>query len=182
MLHPHLQVTADEVPTRYISEAIEASRRFYQEHGVSYWTDIVEAEKERGERYITDLGKSRWLTSFCGFGNNDIMGVFDASNIFELSEDVLSDISEGLSIMLRGYHSIGIQSFNLSLYSGPLNSKTRYFCVHSRMISRPDVRAMYTADTGFMERLHDEVVVETKPEDVASKMKVVANRPPSGKP
>jgi galactose-1-phosphate uridylyltransferase len=59
----------------------------------------------------------------------------------------------------------------MSLFSGPLDSQLQHFSVHARMISRPDVKPLYTTDTGFMERLHDEVIVETKPEDVASKIR-----------
>jgi galactose-1-phosphate uridylyltransferase len=153
---------------------MEASRVFYQKNGVSYWDDIVDAEKENEERFITELGGSRWMTSFCGLGNNDVMGVVDASNILELGEGALGALSEGLSTMLRGYHTIGVQGFNMSLFSGPLETQSQHFNVHIRMISRPDVRPMYTSDAGFMERLHDEVVVETKPEDVALKMRAVS--------
>jgi len=177
MVHPHLQIIADETPTRYINEAMEASQRFIRKNGVSYWDDLVEAERECGDRFIADVGESRWLASFCGLGNNDVVGIFAKSSLFELSEEALNDIAEGLSIMLRGYHSIGVQGFNLSLYSGPLNVKTQGFNVHLHMISRPDIRAMYTADTGFMERLHDEIVVETRPEDVALRIRGVVNRP-----
>ena len=175
MLHPHFQVIADEAATRYISETIEASRVFHQKNNVCYWDDLVEAEKENEERFITELGGSTWLTSFCGLGNNDVMGVFEASNILELSDSALEEISKGLSIMLRGYHAIGVQGFNMSLFSGPIDNKEQHFRVHSRMISRPDIRQIYTSDAGFLERLHDEVVVETRPEDIASKMRTVVN-------
>ena len=171
MLHPHLQVTADEVPTLYISESISSSKKFYDKHGVSYWLDLVEAEREIGNRYIMDVGESAWLSSFSSLGNNELLGILKASNLFELSEQQLRDYSLGLTTMLRGYHQIGVQAFNLSLYSGPLDSKMPSFSVHSRMISRPDVKTVYTADTGFMERLHEEIVVETMPEEVASKMR-----------
>ena len=172
MLHPHFQVIADEAPTRYLHETLEASRIFHDKHGVSYWSDIIEAEKEKSERFIAELGDSNWITSFCGLGNNDVVGVIDASNLFEMSEAKLGDISKGLSSILKGYNSLGVQGFNMSLFSGPLDSQSRDFRVHLRMISRPDVKPLQTADTGFMERLHDEVVVETKPEDAASKIRL----------
>jgi galactose-1-phosphate uridylyltransferase len=181
MLHPHLQIIADEVPTLYLSEAIASSERYYEENGVSYWLDLIEAEYDLGERYIADFGGSSWLTSFCGMGNNEILGVLKASNLFELSESQLSDYSDGLSMMLKGYHKMGVQAFNLSLYSGALDVDTRGFSVHSRMISRPDVKSVYTADTGFMERLHDEIVVETMPEDVASRMREAISEQRAGK-
>ncbi len=171
MLHPHFQVIADEAPTRYIYEALEASRVFQEKHGVSYWSDIVEAEEENLERFIGGFGGSKWYTSFCGFGNNNVVGVVDASNLFEMSEATLGDFSKGLSAMLKGYNALGVQGFNMSMFSGPLDTQSRHFSVHLRMISRPDVKPLYTTDTGFMERLHDEVVVETMPEDVASKIR-----------
>jgi UDPglucose--hexose-1-phosphate uridylyltransferase len=171
MLHPHFQVIADEAPTRYLYEAFEASRVFHGKHGLSYWSDIVKAEEEILERFIGGFSGSKWYTSFCGFRNNDVVGVVDASNLFEMSEATLGDFSEGLSAMLRGYNAIGVQGFNMSMFSGPLDTQSRHFSVHARMISRPDVKPLYTTDTGFMERLHDEVIVETKPEDVASKIR-----------
>jgi len=59
------------------------------------------------------------------------------------------------------------------MFSGPLDAQLQDFSIHLRMISRPDVKPIYTADAGFLERLHDEVVVETRPEDVASKIRSV---------
>ena len=100
-----------------------------------------------------------------------MVGVIDASNIFEINEATLGDLSEGLSAMLKGYNALGVQGFNMSIFSGPLDSHLRDFSVHLRMISRPDVKPIYTTDTGFMERLQDEVVVETRPEDAASKIR-----------
>ncbi len=171
MLHPHFQVIADEVPTHYLYDVLEASRIFHEKHGLSYWRDIVEAEEENLERFITKFGGSNWYTSFCGLGNNDVVGVVDASNIFEMNEATLGDLAEGLSAMLKGYSALGVQGFNMSIFSGPLDSHLRDFSVHLRMISRPDVKPIYTTDAGFMERLHDEVVIETKPEDAASKIR-----------
>jgi galactose-1-phosphate uridylyltransferase len=175
MLHPHFQVISDELPTRYLYEVLEASRIFKEKHGVSYWREIVEVEDKIQERFIAEFGETKWFTSFCGLGNNDVIGVVDYANVFEMDEKPLMDLSKGLSAMLRGYKSLGVQGFNMSLFSGPLDSKSHDFSVHLRMISRPDVKPLYTTDTGFMERLHDEVVVETKPEDVATRIRSIVN-------
>ena len=177
MLHPHLQVIADETPTHYLSECIAASVDYFEVKGSSYWLDVVEAERRGGERYVEDFGESSWLSSFCPLGNNEVQGILRASNLLELTGKQLEDYSTGLSAMLRGYQGSGVQAFNLSLFSGPLDRATPGFSVHSRMISRPDMKAVYTADTGFMERLHDEIVVETMPEEVASRMRAAIASP-----
>ena len=181
MLHPHLQVIADDVPTHYLSESIASSEEFYQKHGASYWLDLIEVERELRDRYIADIGESSWLSSFSSLGNNELQGIVKASNFFEMTDRQLSDYSMGLSKMLEGYQRIGVQAFNLSLYSGPLDVNTPSFSVHSRMISRPDVKNFQTADTGFMERLHDEIVVETLPEEVASRVRVSISQAPAGR-
>jgi UDPglucose--hexose-1-phosphate uridylyltransferase len=171
MVHPHFQVIADEAPTRYLYEVLKSSDAYQRKYGVNYWSDIVGAEEENNERYIGEFGASKWYTSFCGLGNNDVVGVVEATNLFEMTPTTINDFSEGLTATLRGYNALGVQGFNMSLFSGPLDSQMQHFKVHARIISRPDVKPLYTADTGFMERLHDEIVLETKPEDVASKIR-----------
>jgi UDPglucose--hexose-1-phosphate uridylyltransferase len=173
MIHPHFQVIADEAPTGYLHRTLKASKTYHEKNGTSYWRDIVETEKAKNERYIGDFGESHWYATYCGLGNNDVTGVVDASNLFEMTPKAIEDFSHGLVAILRGYHSISVQGFNLSIFSGPLDAHEESFRIHARIISRPDVKPLYTADAGFLERLHDEIVVETKPEDVAIKIRAV---------
>ena len=171
MIHPHFQVIADEAPTLYTSETLKTSKTYLRKHGVNYWDDTAQTEKQLGKRYIADFGETKWYTSYSGLGNNDTVGVTDATNLLEMTPQTIRDLSRGLTATLRGYHSIGVQGFNMSLFSAPLNKHTSYYRVHLRIISRPDVKQLYTADTGFLERLHNEVVVETMPEEVAQKIR-----------
>ena len=172
ILHPHFQVVVDETPTRYVNEVIEASRDYRLKVGRSYWDDLVEVERGLGERFIAEIGSSSWLASFCPFGNNDVMGIpFGSAHLLDLDEGLVGDLARGISAILSGYHEMGVQSFNLALFSGPFDAEVAPFPVHVRMISRPNVRHMYTADAGFMERLHEEVVVETSPEGTAASLR-----------
>ncbi len=66
---------------------------------------------------------------------------------------------------------MGVESFNLTTYSGPAKGGADGFNLHMRLVSRPPPTPYYTSDIGFMEGLHFERVVETMPEDVASIMK-----------
>jgi galactose-1-phosphate uridylyltransferase len=172
ILHPHYQVLVDSTPTRYVNEVNEALGEYHLKFGGSYWDDLVEVEKGLGERFIAEIGSSNWLASFCPFGNNDVIGISSESpHILDLDKDLVGDLARGISAILTGYHKNGVQSFNLALFSGPLDAQVSSFPVHVRMISRPSVRQMYTADAGFMEMLHEEVIVETSPEDTAKSLK-----------
>jgi len=46
-----------------------------------------------------------------------------------------------------------------------------YYSLNVKLISRPSPNIFYTCDAGFMERLHDEMVIETRPEKTAEELK-----------
>ena len=66
---------------------------------------------------------------------------------------------------------MGVGSFNLITFSGPVDESIDYYSFHVKVISRPFPRGLYSNDTGPFERLQDERVIETLPEDVAQQMR-----------
>ena len=67
---------------------------------------------------------------------------------------------------------MGIGSFNLIIYSGAagVNESDSYW-LNAKLISRPYPKAIYTSDTGPMERLEDVWVIDTLPEEVVAGIK-----------
>jgi galactose-1-phosphate uridylyltransferase len=170
--HPHLQILAEHKPTQRLDELIQSSQAYCQRYGSNYWSDLTAAEKEGGERFIGETGGVTWLASYAPQGNNEVLGVFsDISTVLMMGEQHIWDFSEGLSRILAGYHEIGVKSFNMTMYSGPFDQDLNYYSLHIKMVSRPNPKVFYTNDSGFMERLQNEVVVETRPEDVAEKLR-----------
>jgi UDPglucose--hexose-1-phosphate uridylyltransferase len=168
ILHPHFQVVAEERPTRYVNETAEASARYMKLAGTGFWHDLVKVERATGERFIGDVEDTSWLASFAPLGNNEVIGVADGtSGLLDLDDRTVVGLAAGMSAVLRGYHRLGVQAFNASIYSGPLSRPSSSFPSHVRMISRPSPKQFNTADSGFLERLHDEVVAETMPESTA---------------
>jgi galactose-1-phosphate uridylyltransferase len=80
-------------------------------------------------------------------------------------------LCDGLSRILKYYHKIGIESFNMVIFSGPLDKELRYFNLNLKIISRPCLKPIYTNDSGFMERIHYEPIIETKPESLAKELR-----------
>ena len=77
-----------------------------------------------------------------------------------------------LSRTLRAYGEIGMGSFNLVTFSGPIGGNKAYFYwMSARLISRPYPKGIYTSDTGPMERLQDVWATDTLPEELARRMK-----------
>ncbi len=174
IIHPHIQLIADNRPTYLVEAYLEASHRYYRKHHSNYWLKLVSEEEKRGERFIGRTKRIAWLASFAPIGNNEVLAVFeDAQSITGLDEKDVSSFSKGLTRVLRGYHALGVRSFNMSTYSAPAGVKTEHFRLSARIVSRPAPRQFYTSDAGFMEALHHERIVEALPEDLAETMRQV---------
>lgn len=173
IIHPHVQIFADGRPTVRLRRLTEASKAYRGKNKSNYWSDLVEAEASNRERFIGKSGLVAWLASFAPLGNKEVMGIFsDTSSLAGLKGSSLSRFCEGLHSVLKGYHAMGVQSFNLATLSGPCDEDwSDFYLLNVRLIARPNPAPFYTGDNGFMERFHQEPVIETMPEDLAERLK-----------
>lgn len=173
IIHPHVQLTVDPDPTSRLQEFIRSSRSYFDREGSNYWSDLVEAERDKKERFIGETGSAVWITSFAPEGNSEVVAVFTGiSAMTHLKKRGLGDFCDGLSRILKGYHALGVQSFNMTTFSGPCDEDlSEYYLLNTKLVSRPSPRQFYTSDDGFMEKLHHESVIETMPETLAEKLR-----------
>lgn len=171
ILHPHLQLVAAREPTRLLQEELQKSRSYYGRTGKIYWQELIRAEKDLGERYIGATGEFHWIASFAPIGNKEVMGLAEHASSLAEAEHAVKDLCQGLHKILRGFSRAGVESFNMSSYSGPLHKKANYFRLHFRIIARPPVAEVYTNDRGFMEVMHGEAVIDTLPEIWAAELR-----------
>ncbi len=172
IVHPHFQLLVDRTPTFWLEETLRAGRNYRRRKGRSFWLDLLEEERG-GERWVGEGEEVCWLTPFAPSGQNEVWAVFKEASCFgEVGERGLREFSEGLSRVLRGYEELGVETFNLTSFSGPEDgSSGEYHRLSLRLISRPPLRPLYTSDSGFMERFQYEPVVETVPEEVAARLR-----------
>lgn len=172
IVHPHIQLLVDDKPTSLTGAYLRASSDYYRRHRENYWLKLIRAEEKTGERFIGRTGGGAWLAGFAPMGNNEVLAVFeDVEGLVELGRKEISDFSEGLLKVLKGYHILGIESFNMSTYSAPVGSEATGFRLSTRIVSRPVPERYYTSDAGFMEALHHERILESLPEALAEAMK-----------
>jgi galactose-1-phosphate uridylyltransferase len=166
VIHPHFQLIGEGIPTHMTGTYLEASKGYYGETGENYWSNYIKEEEKSGERFIGRTGNSVWISSFAPLGNNEISMVVEGkSSILELSKEDVSDISEGIGKIFKGYSNMGKTSFNFTTFSGL--RKMKDFHLNAKIITRPNLQKYFTADTGFMEAFHKERIVETLPESLA---------------
>lgn len=164
IIHPHLQIIAGESPTNYQQVVLDASERYAAENSTPYWTDLIEEERRLGERFIAEVGRTAWLTSFSPKGFIDIMAIFkDRPTIGDVTEADWMDFSRGLSAAMKFLDEQGFYSFNMAIYSGLGDD---HFRTHAKLIPRAVLPPMDASDINYFNMLHNEVLTIFEPEDI----------------
>lgn len=169
MVHPHVQTLVREDATAMQKHLLKHSLEYFVREQRSFWDDLLEMERNLGDRWIGENGSVAIIASFAPRGFREIQFVFpDTSAFTDLTDEHIRDFAHALVEVLRGYKELGVGSFNLNFFSGPIGERTEYCPLSAKLISRPFPRGLYSSDTGPFERLQDEWVIEYLPEDVAA--------------
>ncbi len=172
LVHPHIQCNAGYFPTFYQKQVLEACDKYHQATGRNFWSDLVEEERRRQERYIGTTGNACWLTAFAPRGRlMDVLTVFPGrSSITELSEEDFRQLATGLLNIFRYMDELNLVSFNLSTYSGTDSNR---FWTHVRIIPRSLLlyTPIETNDHFYLQVLHDESVCLLSPEVACQELK-----------
>ncbi len=172
MVHPHTQALVRTMPTAMQERLLKRSAAYHRRKGRSFWEELIETERKSGERFIGENDSLAILASFAPRGFREIQLIFhEPSNLAELGEKQIADLASAVISVLKGYRAMGVGSFNLNVFSGPIGQTLEYYPLNAKMISRPYPQGVYSSDTGPFERLQDEWVIETLPEDVANRMR-----------
>jgi galactose-1-phosphate uridylyltransferase len=172
VVHPHLQVLADVRPTLYQKTLLECSKEYYSRNGRSFWKDVLDEERQRGERYIGENDSVAALASFAPQGNREVQIIFKGtSNLMDLRDLEIAGFADCVVKLLKGYKKMGVNSFNMSTFSAPLGEELEYYSLHAKLISRPVLQPFYRNDTGILERFHHEADIEVMPETFAENIR-----------
>ena len=172
MVHPHLQVNCGEVPTNQHRIQMEACRKYYEENRSSFWQDFIEAEKEREERYIGEIGSSFW---FMGYVPQsflpDIWCIFsEHHSLTHLGEDEFFPFIKGLSRILKYLSLKNIFSFNMSLFSV---REDEHFRINARVCPRLLPRPIGNSDQTYFQTIHKETYSVWPPESVCQMIREI---------
>lgn len=170
LIHPHLQVLAGAEPCTYDRNLITASARYARTNGSNYWTDLVETEKSRGDRYIGKTGRAHWLCAFAPRHVGDILGIVPGKKtIDDLTDQDLADLAAGLKMVIDYYDRCNIVSFNAALYFA--RAEDEGFTAHARIVGRFTIFPLVGSDITHMQVLHDDPWTVILPEVMAEDIK-----------
>ncbi|OGO31524.1 MAG: hypothetical protein A2Z29_10630 [Chloroflexi bacterium RBG_16_56_11] len=181
LVHPHVQSNAGYFPTNYQRQILDASDRYFEEKGTNFWSDLLEQEKQSGERYVGRIGDTYWLTGFVPQGRlSDVITIFPGrSSITELSEKDLHDFASGLLRVFGYLDRLNLLSFNMSTYSG---TSAKSFWAHARLTPRATLlySPIETSDQFYYQILQDENICILPPEFAAGRLKKQFSEGPDG--
>jgi len=97
------------------------------------------------------------------------MGILPGKrNFLEMDAKDLEGLAQGLSRVLKAYDSMGISTFNFSVFSGPLHERDDAFCCFLRIVSRQNVYENYRTDDYFLQKMLQNELILTLPEILAA--------------
>jgi galactose-1-phosphate uridylyltransferase len=169
--HAHIQALSSDVPFQATTELFRASREYQLEHGVNYWSDLVENEKKHGLRYLAELGGVHWLVPFAPLGLNEAQAVVtDQSSFDRLTTENWKGIAEGIVRVLKYYNEIGVRCFNAAIYSGGLGEDDKTFRVNARITSRYGYKPKFVGDVWALQYLLGTQEVYETSEEICVKL------------
>jgi UDPglucose--hexose-1-phosphate uridylyltransferase len=162
ILHPHLQVIGDPIPTNEMEWLLNASASYTLKNKTLFWNDLARTEKGLGERYITTSGKVHWFVSFAPIGFNEVCAVVeDHASLTTLGRKEISSLAKGIVSTLRYYYDKDLNSFNFAIYSISGEASHQLLL---RIISRTPIQPYYLNDWTSFEVLQSELTSNITPE------------------
>ena len=160
IFHPHLQGSANPVPT--------TAQRLFAELPLERVRQYLKLERDDGERFIGSIGRLVWLASFAPIGHAEIRCVvLDAPSTIDLDDDAVVALASGLSTVLGLYAELGFQSFNLALHAAAAGTANATLVL--RVVARASFGSLQRSDVMWSERLHAEAATDLTPEKIAER-------------
>ena len=171
LIHPHLQTIASHRPTNFMQKLLSSAQNYAaSSNGDSLWNNLIALEKKADKRFIANTGAVCWLTSFAPKGMaGEIDFIFrEKTSFFDLTESNFNDLLAGLSCVFSYLYTNNFISFNMSFYATMTNNN--YFYVQGKIVPRFVVHPLGTSDLNYFEKLHNEIICPTVPEELCREL------------
>ncbi|SPF39391.1 conserved hypothetical protein [Syntrophobacter sp. SbD1] len=169
IVHPHLQIIGSPLPSTPHRLLLEKSLAYYRDNGSCYWLDLIETERESGQRWLGEIGPGRWFTAFSPIGVNEVNAVWPhKSHFLQWDDEDIRTMAEGIRRALLTYHELKFSTFNFSCFSGPLEEAAPEFRCFLRLINRQNMNLHYRTDDYYFQKLLKNEIIVYPPEHLAS--------------
>jgi galactose-1-phosphate uridylyltransferase len=172
LVHPHFQIFGGEHVPWLVRHSWDKSAQFKADHGVPYWTVLVEEEAEIGERYIADDAGCHWLVPWAPTGGREVLAVVaDREHFWQLEPKHIAALARGLSRVLAWYERESLSAFNFTIFTGPLKEPGTGYAVILRVIARSAFKPDYRTDDYFLQKQLGGELIFASPEEMATQLR-----------
>ncbi len=177
IIHPHFQIVVDKQPTRFHQKLVAESLKYHMTREKNYWADLVSFEEKRKERYILRSENIVFLSTYCPRGMlGEVLALFEkVRTLDEVGEEGWKCFSEALCGVLSCLHRMHSDSLNMTLLANIDNSG--HYWTQARIIPRMSIPPLGVSDVNYFEKGHDEVITVSSPEELASNIRALLERP-----
>ncbi len=116
LIHPHLQVQADRVPSNHHRFLSRRGKEYLQESRSRIFLDYLDHEKREGSRYIGSTGPWEWMAAFAPEGFFEIWGILPGiTSIRKATPEHWFDLARGVLCAQKFYRSLFRNAYNLGI-------------------------------------------------------------------
>lgn len=116
LVHPHLQINADAVPTNHQRILLEAADRYDRQPGGQLYSAYLQHERAEGSRYITRIGDWEWMAAFAPEGFYELWAVLpQVTSLTQLAAEHWRDLARGILCAQNYYRSLNRNGYNFGL-------------------------------------------------------------------
>jgi galactose-1-phosphate uridylyltransferase len=116
LLHPHLQINADPLPSNHHRFLAQRSRTYFETTGRLLLKDYLAHEREEGCRLIGRTGPWHWMAAFAPEGFYEIWGILpDITSMTQLAASDWEALAQGVCRAQKFYRSLNRNGYNLGL-------------------------------------------------------------------
>ena len=116
LIHPHLQVNADRLPSNYQRVLLHRANDFFSNSGKYLFASYLDHEIADGSRRIGTTGAWEWLAAFAPEGFYEIWGILPHKTAFQhVSASDWQDLARGIMKVQRFYRQLCRNGYNLGI-------------------------------------------------------------------
>jgi len=166
LLHPHLQVHADRLPSNHHRFLQRRAEEYRAETGSFIFSDYARHEREDGRRYIGNTGRWQWMAAFAPEGFYEIWGILPGyTSVKDLGEEDWENLAQGIIKVQKFYRSLCRNGYNFGLLS--IEDGNDYFEMRAIILVRSNFAPWVRNDhTGYEVMLGD-MATFVQPEETA---------------
>ena len=171
LIHPHLQVFATSIAPQILSEELGAAEAYMQAEGSNFFDDLIQTEKQNGERFLGTIGRTQWFSVYAPLGvAGDVMAIVEGAHCtLELADQDLHDLALGLTNAMRAYDRMGIYNFNMNFFAAAAGDD--FFRFHLVFSPRTFFnQTLGATDVGALRNLYNEGICMAFPEEINARL------------